>query len=162
MRAAAGLLLLLLLSGWGIRRSQCLKKRCRLLKELRLTLEQYSIALSSIAPPLEELSRDTPGEFGELLRGALAGTADIRGAWQEAVELLSGQSYCREEEAEMLRELGQSLGTCPAESQLSLLRLYSARLDKLSEQAEKTAEQKGRLYRSGGILAGLGAAVLLL
>ena len=162
MRAAAGLLLLLLLSGWGIRRSQCLKKRCRLLKELRLTLEQYSIALSSIAPTLEELSRDTPGEFGGLLRDALARTADIRSAWQEAAGVLSGQSYCHEEEAEMLRELGQSLGTCPADSQLSLLRLYSARLDKLSEQAEKTAEQKGRLYRSGGILAGLGAAVLLL
>ena len=32
----------------------------------------------------------------------------------------------------------------------------------LYQQAEKISEQKGRLYRSGGVLAGLGAAVMLL
>ena len=62
----------------------------------------------------------------------------------------------------MLAELGRALGTCPAESEISLLRLYSGQMDRLCDEAEKTSEQKGRLYSSGGILAGLAAAVLLL
>ena len=133
MRLAAGLLILLISGGWGLRRRGLLKRRCTLLSELRLLLEQCS-----------------------------GNTPDIRRAWSEAVERISALPYCQEEEAEILSALGKELGTCSAESVLSLLRLYSARLDRLYEQAEKISDQKGRLYSSGGILAGLAAAVLLL
>lgn len=120
MRVAAGLLILVICSAWGFRRSLLLKRRCTLLRELRLLVEQYSIEISCTAPTLAELAGNSGGEFG------------------------------------------RELGTCPAESQLALLKLYSARFDKLISAAEKSAEQQGRMYRSGGVLAGLGAAVMLL
>lgn len=162
MRLAAGLILLVLFAVWGCRKSGILKRRCTLIQELRLMLEQYSIEISCTAPTLEELAMQGQGEFGGILRKCAQDTSDIRQAWSNAVVQLSALSHCGAEEAEVLSQLGQALGTCPAESELSLLRLYSARLDKLWEQAEKISEKKGRLYRSGGVLAGLGAAVLLL
>lgn len=162
MRIAAGLVIMLLCTVWGCRRSLLLKRRCALIQELRLLLEHYSIDIACTAPTLEELIKSGQGEFGEILRQCAGDTPDIRQAWSNAVAQLSGLSHCGKEEAELLSELGQALGTCPAESQLSLLKLYSSRLDRLYEQAEKTAEQRGRLYRSGGVLVGLGAAVMLL
>lgn len=162
MRVAAGLLMILIAGGWGLRRRGILRRRCKLLAELRLLLEQYSIEIACTAPTLEQLAGEGRGEFGAILKECAGNTPDIRRAWSAAVERLSALPYCRSEEAEILSALGRELGTCPAESGLSLLRLYSARLDRLYEQAEKTSEQKGRLYSSGGILAGLAAAVLLL
>lgn len=162
MRIAAGLIILLLCAACGCRKSVMLKRRCKLIQELRLLLEHYAIEMSCTAPTLEELARLGQGEFGGILRRCADQTPDIRQAWGEAVEQLSALPHCGKEEAAAMSELGQALGTCPAESELSLLRLYSSRLDKLYEQAEKVSEQKGRLYRSGGILAGLGAAVLLI
>ena len=162
MRVAAGLVILLLFSCWGLRRRYFLKRRCILLGELRLLLESYSIEMACTAPTLGQLALQGSGEFGELLRSCAEEIPDIRRAWAAAVQKLGALPYCRQEETELLSELGRSLGTCPAESEISLLRLYSARLDRLYEQAEKVSEQKGRLYSSGGILAGLAAAVLLL
>lgn len=162
MRIAAGFIILLLCAACGFRKSIMLKRRCTLIQELRLLLEHYSIEMSCTAPTLEELARQGQGEFGGILRQCAEKTPDIRQAWSNAVEQLSALPHCGKEEAAVLSELGQALGTCPAENELSLLKLYSARLDRLYEQAEKVSEQKGRLYRSGGILAGLGAAVLLL
>lgn len=162
MRLAAGLLILLISGGWGLRRRGLLKRRCTLLSELRLLLEQYSIEIACTAPTLDHLAAEGRGEFGAILRECSGNTPDIRRAWSEAVERISALPYCQAEEAEILSALGKELGTCPAESVLSLLRLYSARLDRLYEQAEKISDQKGRLYSSGGILAGLAAAVLLL
>ena len=46
MRVAAGLLILVICSAWGFRRSLLLKRRCTLLRELRLLVEQYSIEIS--------------------------------------------------------------------------------------------------------------------
>ena len=162
MRVAAGLLILVICSAWGFRRSLLLKRRCTLLRELRLLVEQYSIERSCTAPTLAELAGNSGGEFGRLLCECSGSETDIRRAWSNAVDRLSAEPGCGGEEVSLLRELGRELGTCPAESQLALLKLYSARFDKLISAAEKSAEQQGRMYRSGGVLAGLGAAVMLL
>ena len=55
------------------------------------------------------------------------------------MDRLSAEPGCGGEEVSLLRELGRELGTCPAESQLALLKLYSARFDKLISAAEKSA-----------------------
>ena len=156
------MVILLVCTLWGCRRSILLKRRCALISGLRLLVEHYSIEIACTAPTLDELARLGQGEFGELLRCCAEDEPDIRQAWSCAVTRLAELPHCGSEEAELMSELGRELGTCPAESQLSLLKLYAARLDMLYQQAEKISEQKGRLYRSGGVLAGLGAAVMLL
>lgn len=162
MRIIAGLIVLLLCTAWGFGSSAVLRRRCVLLGELRLLLEHYSIGISCAAETLEELAAGGRGEFAQHLRKCAAEETDMRKAWARAVKELSGRAYCGEEELAILSELGEKLGTCSAEGQLSLLRLYSVRLDRLYGQATENADKKGRLYRSGGILAGAAAAVLLL
>ena len=162
MRLAAGILIFLICSAWGFRSSLALKRRCVLLGELRMMVEQYSIEIACTAPTLPELARHSQGQFGRILCEAAGKTSDIRSAWSAAVDELSRLPECGAEESALLRELGGELGTCPAESQLSILKLYSARLEQLYSAAEKNSQQRGKLYRSGGVLAGLGAAVMLL
>lgn len=122
-------------SAWGFRRSLLLKRRCTLLRELRLLVEQYSIEISCTAPTLAELAGNSGGEFGRLLCECSGSETDIRRAWSNAVDRLSAEPGCGGEEVSLLRELGRELGTCPAESQLALLKLYSARFDKLISAA---------------------------
>lgn len=162
MRVAAGFIIMLICSLCGMHSSIQLHKRCVLLREIRLLLEHFSIGIACTAPTLEELAGQAQGKFAELLRNCLSENVDFRSAWADAVEQFSQKYPCGSEETELLRELGMLLGTSSAESQLSLLKLYSAQLEKLQEQAEEAAEKKGRLYRSGGVLAGLAAVVLLL
>lgn len=162
MRAAAGVIVLVVLGGWGLYRSRLLKRRCVLISELRLLLMQYSIEIKYTAPTLYQLAERGRGEFADILRECLVGEDNIRRAWESAAEKLSRLPYCRKEEAEIMAAVGRELGTVPAESALSLLQLYSARLDRLFEQAEQTFARKGKLYSSGGILAGLAAAVLVI
>lgn len=162
MRIAAGILIMIICAAWGFRRSLLLKRRCALLRELRLLVEQYSIEIACTAPTLEELAGNSTGEFGRMLRECIGSQPDIRRAWSSAADSFSALPWCGGEEVALLRELGRELGTCSAESQLALLKLYSARFDTLISAAEKKSEQQGRMYRSGGVLAGLGAAVMLL
>ena len=91
MRVAAGLLILVICSAWGFRRSLLLKRRCTLLRELRLLVEQYSIEISCTAPTLAELAGNSGGEFGRLLCECSGSETDIRRAWSNAVDRLSAE-----------------------------------------------------------------------
>ena len=99
MRVAAGLLILVICSAWGFRRSLLLKRRCTLLRELRLLVEQYSIEISCTAPTLAELAGNSGGEFGRLLCECSGSETDIRRAWSNAVDRLSAEPGCGGEEA---------------------------------------------------------------
>lgn len=68
MRVAAGLLILVICSAWGFRRSLLLKRRCTLLRELRLLVEQYSIEISCTAPTLAELAGTAAGNSAASVR----------------------------------------------------------------------------------------------
>lgn len=161
MRTAAAIIILVLCTLWGAYKGELLKKRVLLLGELRLMLENYTIAISAYSPTLYELSGQTEGIFGELLKESMTECSDIRQAWSNAAQRLSQLPYCGEE-SEILRELGKRLGTAPTEGELSLLRLYTAKTDRLCTAAEERYSQKSKLYRTCGALVGLGAAVLII
>ena len=99
MRVAAGLLILVICSAWGFRRSLLLKRRCTLLRELRLLVEQYSIEISCTAPTLAELAGNSGGEFGRLLcewlrrRGGFPAAGTRAGAW----DMPGGKPACAAE-----------------------------------------------------------------
>lgn len=110
MRVAAGLLILVICSAWGFRRSLLLKRRCTLLRELRLLVEQYSIEISCTAPTLAELAGNSGGEFGRLLCECSGSETDIRRAWSNAVDRLSAEPGCGGEEVSLRGNSGGSLG----------------------------------------------------
>ncbi len=162
MRLIPAAIVFVIFSVFGIIKSTELKKRAALLAELKQLAAEFSVSIRCTAPTLDELAKNCTGVFGELLRSEISRMSDIRKAWDSAVERLSQCSFCGAEEAWLLKELGQSLGTCAAEGQLSLLEMYGAKLDKLCKSAEEDSRIKGKLFRSVGTLAGAGAAILII
>ena len=146
----------------GMRRSALLKQREQLLAELSAMLCGFAIEIRCTAPTLSELCSAATGVFANLLRECKDGSRDIREAWENACGRLSALPCSGREETALLRELGASLGKSDAQGQLALIELYRERLAQCEKQASQELLQKGRLYRSLGVLCGLGAAVMVL
>ena len=147
---------------WGYERSARLKKRAELLWQLKQMVSGLEIAIGSTAPPLNELALGCGGVFGQLLRQCLGEAPGVRAAWNAAAQRLCALSYCGEEEAALVAQLGQELGTCSVQGQLAILQLHKEKLSLLHAQAERESAAKCRLFSSVGMLVGLGAAVLIL
>ncbi len=83
--------------------------------------------------------------------------ADIHKAWSEAVK----KSAFGNEEREIMFLFGNMLGTSDINGQVSAIELYKKRLDNLFNELKTEYESKGRMYRSGGVLIGIMAGILL-
>ncbi len=146
----------------GLWKSSQLKKRALLLSELTQLVADISLGIRCTAPTLDELSDNCQGIFGQLLQDARSSSCDIKDAWQIASRQLSRLSYADRSEAELISQLGQSLGSCDVKGQLSMLEMYGEKLKKLSCEAEESAKVRGKLFRSVGTLLGAGIAILII
>lgn len=162
MNILAAITAFILCTAYGMIRCTDLKKRSRLLSELKRLTVDFAVAIRFTSPTLDELAESCCGVFGDLLRCCRKNAPDIRSAWAEAATQLSQCSFCGREESEILFSLGRELGTCPTQGQLSLLELHETRLNSLCAQAEQAAHSKGKLYRSVGMLLGAGMAILII
>lgn len=79
--------------------------------------------------------------------------------WREGVKK---QPFLAEKDRELLNSLGDSLGQTDTEGQLSFLEMYQELIKKRLEQAAKDYSDKGRMYRSVGLLCGLAAGIMIL
>lgn len=155
---AAAAFVLCVLAGLG--KCRTAKRRCELLSELVRMLSGFSVRIRCTAPTLEELIGEDSGIFAQLVREELR-SGCIRSAWVAACERLRALPYCREEEAALLKKLGQSLGRSDREGEICTLNLYGEQLSALSEAAREEYSRKGRMFRSVGALCGLGAAIMI-
>lgn len=151
-----------LCSAAGVRSSLLLKKRLELLEELSSMLCGFEIAMRCTAPPLDELFSEASGTFADMVRNHRLNAPDIRAAWEKACVELRSLPCCKDEEAALLSELGASLGKSDAAGQLSLIALYRERTALLAKSAAAEAAQKGKLFRSLGMLCGIGAAIMII
>ena len=124
-------------------------------------LSCFAIEIRCSAPTLDELCERARGRFAELLRERRSICEDFHTAWEQACGSLTQNGF-GEEEAELLRELGKSLGTSDAAGQLKLLELNEERIAALYSSAEADYAAKGKLFRSVGMLCGIGAAILII
>lgn len=79
--------------------------------------------------------------------------------WEDA---LKADRTLTPEAAEVLRSIGQTLGSTSLEGQIAALSLTLDRLGVLQTNAESLAAKKGNLYRSLGVFGALFTAILLL
>ncbi len=79
-------------------------------------------------------------------------------SWNQAV--LSDDT-CGEEEKQQLITLGNSLGTSNIKGQLSMLKIYRQNMENIFNTFSQESMNKGKLYRSLGILAGVFISVML-
>lgn len=147
----------------GLYRSAELKKREILLAELLRLLEKMSAQIRYRALPLGDLFTELDSAGGGKFINKVAEYANNgvnrRGAWNEAVcdfgELDPG-------DREILLSVGNSLGGSDIAGQLSMLELSGELLAVRQREAAETSSRKGAVYRSVGLLAGLGLAIIVI
>jgi len=144
-----------------LHRSAGLKRRETLLLEITQLLESMAVQIRYRALPLAELfGALNGGEFLEHVGAGFHARPDInyREAWNEAVNFFPELS----EEREILLSVGNSLGGSDTAGQIAMLELNKNLLQTRLGAASETAQKKGAMYRSVGLLTGLGLAIMVL
>jgi stage III sporulation protein AB len=108
-----------------------------------------------------ELRRDTelaPLTFLNELPETYSSGADFRDIWRSSV---TSQTFGAEE-TELLIRLGSIIGRSDSASQCETIDQLGKRAAELEKRRAETSRQKGRLYRSVGLLLGVISAILVI
>ena len=81
-------------------------------------------------------------------------------AWNEAIE--ASNVMLEQEDKDILKNLGKLLGKTDIEGQLSEIELTSSFLDSQIKKAEQERERNGKLYKTLGVITGIGIVIVLI
>lgn len=98
-------------------------------------------------------------DFARLVLEETGDGGDFRRGWRLAAESLLELSA---EDREQVKNIGFRLGTTDAQGQISMLEMNKLILTRRANEAAAENAKKGRMYRSVGVLAGLGLAVMII
>jgi stage III sporulation protein AB len=137
--------------------SSRLKKREETLLEFAQIFREMALLIRHRTLPVNDL-------FAELSRyefiERIASTGDdFRGSWASVTNTLT---ELEEGERDIIKSVGRALGTSDVDGQLSMLEVNTKLLCSYSEAARELYSQKGKLYRTCGILTGLFMAILII
>ncbi len=132
--------------------------RAKLLREI----QQYAIYIKCDMeyrmPVFEECFRARGPVFGTAAKYIKEGVPP-REALKKSV---SGTHKLRDEDRELLYAYADALDAEDVSGQISNVSLLISRLGESIREADRERGAKGRLYRSGGVLAGIGLVIILL
>lgn len=145
------------------RRLYELKALRNMLEALRLMVRYEALEVTEMARRLNEGELSGKIEFISPLCGLIqsqveTGSMTFSEAWSKAVNENSG-AFSDDDKALILR-VGNVLGSCGCDGQLSALSLACEETDRLITDAEEQYRSKGRLYRALGAIAGALIAVI--
>lgn len=84
------------------------------------------------------------------------------GAWEKAVNDNQSRLCLTDADSQILMILAQSIGRTDTENQLKNIKYVKTLLEAQGRQAEEDYRRMGKLYRSGGVLTGLMAVIVLI
>lgn len=144
---------LIISTGTGLYLSSKLDKRVKALEEIIFkTDEIQTIIRCQSAEPEEILALVSAGSV-------LQGCSYINGN----VNISDDELYMLDKrDTAIIRELLNGLGKTDTDGQISMLEMNKKLLQNRLEQAREEYSKKGRMYRSVGVLVGVGAAVMLI
>lgn len=166
------LLALLLFAGCsyvGFAKAGSVKRRLDVVEGFLLDIRQLSISMRYRMTPIRELIGQLEAsalkEFWEDLLSQMGHSRPLGDAWREALQKMRGEngdfSYLTDEEARVLSDFGASLGTSDFQAQKANMEMALERLAMLAEALRREVSQKGKIYRSLGMLGGLAAAIVV-
>lgn len=143
----------ILSTGTGIYLSSRLDKRVRLLEELIVKLDEAETMIRCCSTDIS----DVFAVFKELQQftDCSCNSNNMNSALQKLYIL-------DESDKEILSNVFRKLGRSDTDGQLSMLEMNRKLLESRLEKARADYLQKGRMYRSVGILSGIGIAVILI
>lgn len=143
-------------------------ERPRQLHALQTSIEILHTEIVYAATPLAEALRNTSRNTDKAVSTFLARVAgDIQSlrparlAWQEGLEELEAKSALLAQDIEVLRALGDIIGTSDREDQQRHLLLAARRLEALHQTAVNEAAKNERLWRYLGVLAGVVVIIII-
>lgn len=149
----------------GFSMSDRLKKRCVYLKNiceaLNLLETEINFGKSRLKQAFMKIDKscDTRGLF-KTAADSMEETG-IKKAWRHAVEDKQAELRFGDDDAHTLALLGERLGMTDTEDQIKNIVYTRRRLEGSLTRAEEEYTKFGRLYRNGGILAGLFLILIL-
>lgn len=152
-------------AGIGLYAARRIRTRYHQTRLLSALLEDFSTYIRYQCTPLEELlhlfaEHPNYGSFsflGQVSREFCTGTPP-RILWQDAV---AADAAIIPQAEEILRSLGNILGTTDMQGQLAALELYRRQMDALAEELYESCQKKSELYRRLGVLLGAMLAVMM-
>lgn len=145
--------MLIISTGTGLYLSSRLDKRVKALEELLLKADeiQTMIRYQSVEPRqiLEKMAENS------ILSSCSYNEGNVNIS-EEGLYMLD------EQDKAILFDLLNGLGKTDTDGQLSMLEMSKSLLQSRLEQAREDYSKKGRMYRSTGVLLGIGAAVTLI
>jgi Stage III sporulation protein AB (spore_III_AB). len=128
--------------------------------EIAYTHMTLSEASSIIGQKTDGPVADIFTEFACILNLKKGYTAHL--AWEEALNKNLEWLDFNDEEIELIKTLGDVIGTSDTVNQEKSLTLLSKQLDMLVEKAAAEKDKNVKMYRNLGLLGGLGLAILLI
>lgn len=156
---------------FGFQKSNSLSMRLKTLQEFRSSLQVIETEIVYSATPLPRICdnicdkmncgnivKEFYSTLGEELRN---GSGSLYEGWNKAVDS-SLCKYIKNSDAEIIRRLGSVLGCSDREDQVKHLKLISMQIENCIEEAREDVRKHGKMYKTIGILAGLGIWLIVL
>lgn len=168
MHLIAALLALCIGGFIGITKSKLLRSRVTELEEIMVMLEKIQTYLQYERLPtgdiLQRLAKSESLSHLVFLPDCAARMQEavpFPVLWKQCVERHASFMSLTADDRQTLHMLGSVLGGSDAKSQLNGFALLDELTRQALTQAQESLSQKGKLYRSLGILGGVGIAILL-
>ncbi len=147
---------------WKARSLSCrVESLIRLKTALSVLESEITFSANSLKQAFLRIERtvDAAGLFAQAGEDIIS--VGVEQAWKQAVDSRKKTLCLTEQDADLLKTLAAELGMTDRENQIKNIRRVSALLEAAAGQARADYEQTAKLYRSGGLLAGLLFVILL-
>lgn len=147
---------------FGFRMSMTLKTRLANLSDITASLEMLESEISFSVNKLKKafLRVDRNGIF--TLAAQMMDEKGIKTAWTEALNILKGKLCLTDADTDILLMLGNSIGKTDSEDQIKNIKYIKSLIKEQEKQAGEEYSRFGKVYRNGGVLAGLMLIILLI
>ena len=158
--------ILLISTSLGIKISQKYKKREFELKEIKSALNMFKSKIKYTYEPIPDTFMDISENYScnvsNIFRIASLNMKEKSAgeAWNEAVE--STYTNLNSEDRNVLKSLSKMLGKTDLEGQLKEIELTENFLNYQIEKAETERQKNEKLYKTLGIVAGVGIVIILI
>ena len=147
---------------FGIRLSASMKTRAQSLSDIRASLELLESEINFSVNKLKNafIRIDRNGLFTLAAKNINENGAKKSG--EDAVSAMQSKLCLSGADVDVLKMFGQNIGKTDADDQLKNIRYIKTLISEQEKQAIAEYGRFGKLYRSGGVLAGLLVVIILI
>jgi stage III sporulation protein AB len=165
-----GAFLILAVTTWiGFELARKYSNRPKQLRQLKVALQSLEAEIMYGHTPLYEamdnvahLSKEPLSTFFHSFSKQLQdGAPSVKEAWKSSLDEVWARTALREEEYEVLRQFGETLGQHDRESQQKHIKLAIHHLEKEEKEAKDNQHKYEKMMKSLGFLSGLLLIILL-